>query len=222
MQFSLLVCIARTTLYLYQQSVLQNSLPSPLSPLETVRVLKKRVHRVMCGGCGMQACSNYYNTLLLFPQRCCWWRRGGGSASQQPLLCRIHAVKLWLFKREKQKATAPLLNIVSFPSVSVFLSPSPPLPHRPPPPLPLLHTHTLSICLLIRDWQREVREESTQYAAHSTGGGSPKCPGFPWGGQMNVYGRSGWTSEGSERFCTPAQLTCNKCSAKLDFGLERK
>lgn len=169
MQLSLLVCITRTQrCTCWQQSVVQNSLPSPLSPLETVRVLEKRVHRVMCGGCGTQACSNYYNSLLLSPQRCCWWRRGGGSASQQPLLCRMHAVKLWLFKREKQKATAPLLNIVSFPSVSVsFLSPSPPLP-RPPPPLPLLHTHTLSICLLIRDWQHEVREESTQCAAHST------------------------------------------------------
>lgn len=42
----------------------------------------------------------------------------GGSASQQPLLCRMHAVKLWLFRREKQKATAPVLNIVSFLSVS--------------------------------------------------------------------------------------------------------
>lgn len=45
-------------------------------------------------------------------------REAGCSASQQPLLCRIHAVKLWLFRREKQKATAPVLNIVSFLSVS--------------------------------------------------------------------------------------------------------
>lgn len=43
---------------------------------------------------------------------------GEGCASQQPLLCRIHSVKLWLFRREKQKATAPVLNIVSFLSVS--------------------------------------------------------------------------------------------------------
>lgn len=42
---------------------------------------------------------------------------GGSRASQQPLLCRIHADKLRLFRREKHKATAPLLNIVSFPSV---------------------------------------------------------------------------------------------------------
>ena len=54
--------------------------------------------------------------------------------------------------------------------VCFFLS----LPASPPltrhhPPLLLLYAHTLSICLLIRGWQWELREESTQCAAHSRG-----------------------------------------------------
>lgn len=91
------------------------------------------------------------------------WKRGGGSASQQPLLCRIHAVKLWLFKRAKQKATAPLLKIVFFPSVSFFLSLRlPPLPGAPP--LLLLQIHTLALYLMVRDWQHALREEDIQRA----------------------------------------------------------
>lgn len=172
---------------------------------------------------GVQACCNYYNILLLSPQGCCCWKGGGGSASQQPLLCRIHAVKLWLFKREKQKATAPLLNIVSFPSVSFSFY----LPF-------LLCLIVLLFCLhslphyLLADKRLAVWGERGEHPvyhpqqertvlAHSKGdrggvGWSPKCPDFPSEKgtmvreQDNVYGRRGWTSEGNERFYTPAHV----------------
>ena len=62
--------------------------------------------------------SNRYATLQLCQLEMLLEERRGSHASQQPLLCRIHTVKLRLFRREKQKATAPLLNIVSFLSAS--------------------------------------------------------------------------------------------------------
>lgn len=126
-------------------------------------------------------------------------REGGGvSASQQPLLCRIHAVKLWLFRREKQKATAPVLNIVSFlpVSFSFYLSLSPPRP----PPLPLLYTHTLSV--LLADKRLAVRGEGgehpgcrpQQQGAHRFStlkrrNVSPKCRDFSW-----EKGEAAWES----------------------------
>lgn len=89
-----------------------------------------------------------------------------GRASKQPLLCRMHSVKLWLFRREKQKATAPVLNIVSFLSVSFSFY------------LPLLlclvillllclySTLTPSLFACWCDWQCERREESAPCATH--------------------------------------------------------
>lgn len=66
----------------------------------------------------LQYFATFSPEMLLVEERRRGEGRGGGRASQQPLLCRMHAVKLWLFRRGKQKATAPVLNIVSFLSVS--------------------------------------------------------------------------------------------------------
>lgn len=97
-----------------------------------------------------------------------------------------------IIQREKQKATA--LNIVSFLSVSFsfylpLLSPPPP---RHPPPLSLLHTHTPSIYVLIRGWQCELREESTQDDAHSRGAALAHLKGERGGG-WGSRGLSAWT-----------------------------
>lgn len=88
-----------------------------VSPLKNVGALKSVFARKPAAVTAM---------LLVSLERCWWWGRGG--ASQQPLLCRIRSVKLRLFRREKQKVTAPVLNIVS-----CSPSPSPPLLHSPEP-----------------------------------------------------------------------------------------
>lgn len=154
---------------------------------------------------------------------------GEVSASQQPLLCRIHAVKLWLFRREKQKATAPVLNIVSFLPVSFsFLSLS-----------LLLCLVVLLLCLYstltpslfacwwavgsVRWGRRAPGMPPTAAGAHRFSTlkrwkrrrGSPKCLDFSW-----EKGEAAWESIREEwvvisktflwghRFYTPAQLTC--------------
>lgn len=137
----------------------------------------------------LQQLLQYFATFS--PERS-WWRRGWGSASQQPLLCRMHAVKLWLFRREKQKATAPVLNIVSFLSVS-FSFYLPLLLCLVVVLLCLYSTLTPSRYLLV-DKRLAVWGEGGEHPvcrpqqertvlAHwkgEGGGGSLKCPDFPW------------------------------------------
>lgn len=59
---------------------IQSVVPSffPIISVGECQGAEKCFHRVMCGGCGTQACSSYYNTLLLSPW-CCRWGRGWGG-----------------------------------------------------------------------------------------------------------------------------------------------
>lgn len=70
-------CIKRCTCWL--QSVVQNSIPSLLSPLENVRPQKMFPQRAMFGGCGTQAHSNYYNICYFLSEKLLvegGWERG--------------------------------------------------------------------------------------------------------------------------------------------------
>lgn len=86
----------------WQHQVLHISLPSPLSPFNNVIVLKKIVHSLMSGGCGMQACCDYYNTLLLSPQGCCCWR-GEGVVHPSNLCSAGYMLSNYDYSREKNR-----------------------------------------------------------------------------------------------------------------------
>lgn len=136
----------------------------------------------------------------------CWFLRGrgggrGSCASQQPLLCRIHAVKTTIIQERETEGDS---STAKYSVIPVWLVPSLSPPPLRPRPLPSLHTGTLAFPnVLGRFWWLHFSTESTRCAAHS------KVPLFPWNhphkGKGNLSGRT----SGSPKVCAPAHLAIN-------------